>query len=351
MRSPLHVGRGSLAKLREEMLENVAMGDRKDAAEKVSVLIPTYNRAEFLPETIESILTQTLLPEEIIVVDDGSSDNTREVVARFGAKVKYYRINNSGVCKARNVAVSYASAPYIAFCDSDDLWRQDKLEKQMRFHVRYPEIQHSFTNFSIVMDGKWLSETKFDSASQTFFAHCERVSDSGVICDAPLYEELLKFQPIFPSTTLMSRDFFYKVGGYKDLLGRILSEDLEFALRCVQHAPIGIITDPVVGIRKHSSNFSRDNYATSRGEVEILNYALLNHQVPESTRTLLREQIAIRRINASYGAFSQGNFDVCKELLDEVPDYYLTPKLRFKRLLSSVPEPVARFIHRLFVQS
>src|ERR1700712_934622 len=94
----------------------------------VSVLIPTYNRADLIASTIDSILAQTRLPHEIIVVDDGSTDNTKEVVAAYGSKVKYHFAANSGSPRARNIAASFATGDYYAFCDSDDLWREDKLE-------------------------------------------------------------------------------------------------------------------------------------------------------------------------------------------------------------------------------
>ncbi|WP_263366341.1 glycosyltransferase family 2 protein [Edaphobacter bradus] len=323
------------------------MEQRNRKVATVSVLVPTYNRASLLPETLDSILSQTYSPEEIIVVDDGSTDNTREIVEGFHAKVRYRRIEKSGVPTARNVAASMSRCPYIAFCDSDDLWRADKLEKQMELHLRFPEIEHSFTNFSIVTDGVWSKESKLDNATPTFFTNCKKVLEFGMVCEAPLYEEILRFQPIFPSTTLVSKEFFDRIGGCKDPTGKIYSEDLEFALRCVQHAPVGIITEPVVGIRKHASNVSGNLYATKCGEVEILSYALLNHNAPESAQTVLRDQIALRRVDASYWAFKQGDFKACTELLGPVPNRYLTPKVRLKLWISRAPVPVASMLRRL----
>jgi hypothetical protein len=317
----------------------------------VSVLVPTYNRANFLPETIDSILSQSYSPGEVIVVDDGSTDNTREIMASLYPRVKYHRIANSGVCAARNRAASLATLPYIAFCDSDDLWRQDKLEKQMELHHRYPELQHSFTNFSIVTDGVWSKDTKFDNAPQSFFGHCEERLPNALVCDRPLYDEILRFQPVFQSTLLMTRDFFYKIGGYTESLGRALSEDLEFALRWVRYAPIGIIMEPLAGIRKHSGNFSGNTLATTRGEVEILRYALSSHGVTESTREILLDQIALRNISASYDAFADGKFAICENLLASVPAHYLTPKLRLKLLISRSPEKVAQLLKRILVRS
>ena len=87
----------------------------------VSVVIPTYNRADWLPRTLASILGQTLEPMEVIVVDDGSTDGTEALARSFPPTVRYSRIENSGVCRARNAGVSLARGSWLAFCDSDDL--------------------------------------------------------------------------------------------------------------------------------------------------------------------------------------------------------------------------------------
>lgn len=313
----------------------------------VSVLIPTYNRADLLPETIDSILAQTRPPDEIIVVDDGSTDNTQDIVPRLYPKIKYHRIPNSRVSRARNIAASFATSQYLALCDSDDLWRSDKLEKQMDLHRRFPSLECSFTNFSIVTDGVWSGRTKFDNAPEDFFARCESRLPFAKVCNASLYDELLIFQPIFPSTQMMTKDFFHKVGGYNEAFGANPSEDFEFTLRCVQHPPIGIITEPVVGIRKHTSNFSGNALTATCGEIEILNYALANHAITDSTKNILLDQIALRSVSASYSAFRNARFAACKALLSNVPKRYLTPKLRLKYLISSAPESVARLVQRL----
>src|SRR5579871_5754982 len=97
----------------------------------VSVIIPCYNRGPLIADTLRSVLGQTHIPAEVIVVDDGSTDNTAEVVAGFPT-VRYERIANSGVCRARNVGVGLARFSWLAFCDSDDLWEPDRLETQFR---------------------------------------------------------------------------------------------------------------------------------------------------------------------------------------------------------------------------
>ncbi len=317
----------------------------------VSVIIPTYNRSRLLLETVDSILSQTYSVAEIIVVDDGSTDDTEEVVRKMPSKVKYHRIENSGQCAARNFGVSHATSSWIAFCDSDDLWREDKLAKQMQLHEQVPHLQYSFANFAIITDGTWASSSKFDEAPSDFFDDCKSLSESYSICEASLYEKVLRFQPIFAgSTILMTANLFRSLGGWSVPLGQTLSVDLEFTLRCLQHGPVGIVHDPCVGIRKHATNFSGNSYRTKLGEIEILRYALTHHSIPESTKNAIRTSIEIRRTDAAYGAFELREFDVCRDLLSGLPKTLLTPKLRAKRFISSCPAAIAKPLHSILTK-
>ncbi len=99
----------------------------------ISIVLPSFNRAHIVPRAIESILGQTCRDFELIVVDDGSSDNTEEVVRRFNDdRIVYVRQENAGACAARNNGIAHARGEYIAFQDSDDIWHADKLEKQLK---------------------------------------------------------------------------------------------------------------------------------------------------------------------------------------------------------------------------
>ena len=101
----------------------------------VSIIMPTYNCAKFIGKTIESVIAQTYENWELIIVDDCSNDNTEEVVSKYkDNRIKYHRLkNNSGAAVARTEAMKKASGSYMAFLDSDDLWKKDKLEKQLEF--------------------------------------------------------------------------------------------------------------------------------------------------------------------------------------------------------------------------
>ena len=116
---------------------------------KVSVIIPTYNRADLVCESIDSALAQSFDDYEIIVINDGSTDNTADRLKKYGNKIRYYEQPNGGVNKARNFALSKARGEYIATLDNDDLWHNNKLELQVKILDSFPEIAFTFSNFSI----------------------------------------------------------------------------------------------------------------------------------------------------------------------------------------------------------
>ena len=107
------------------------------AIPRVSVIIPSFNRAHCIAGSVESVLAQTFQDLEVIVVDDGSTDDTQEVLARFGNRVRVIRQENGGVSAARNAGIRAARADWIAFQDSDDTWRPEKLQTQIDCLQKY----------------------------------------------------------------------------------------------------------------------------------------------------------------------------------------------------------------------
>ncbi len=116
---------------------------------KVSVIIPTYNRAELVCKTVDSVLQQTFTDYEIIIVDDGSTDNTEQALSRYKDKITYIKQENAGINSARNTALNYASGEYIALLDSDDLWLNFKLGLEVNILDAYPEIGFVFEDFFV----------------------------------------------------------------------------------------------------------------------------------------------------------------------------------------------------------
>ncbi len=307
----------------------------------VSVVIPSFNRPEFLRETVQSILDQTQPPAEILVIDDGSTADPAPALHHLGPTVHLHRQPNLGICVARNTGVRLSTSPWIAFCDNDDLWRPDKLEQQMRLHAAHPDVLYSFTNFRLIRDDLWAEETKFDRLPPNFFADALTTPAGDRILRHSLVEALLSSQPIFPSTVLIARTLFDRIGGFRDELGRTPSEDLEFTLRCVRQPPVGVLTQPLVGIRKHAGNHSLDIPRQLAGEIAILRLALDHHALPDTTRTLIQQSVIHRSLLGANAAFSHRRFDLAQQFLANVPRHQLPPRLRLKQAIAHLPNPLA----------
>jgi glycosyltransferase involved in cell wall biosynthesis len=113
----------------------------------ISCIVPVYNCERYLGETLDSVLAQTYEPLEIIVVDDGSTDQTAAIAARYAPRVHYLWEPNAGEAAARNRGLSAARGDFVAFVDADDLWHPDKLQRQVARFVKRPEIDLCFTCF------------------------------------------------------------------------------------------------------------------------------------------------------------------------------------------------------------
>ncbi len=170
---------------------------------RLSVVVPTFNRAHCLGETLESIVSQSYRDFELIVVDDGSTDATGEVVQRF-AKARYLRLSeNAGVSHARNRGIALACGEFICFLDSDDLWLKDKLERQIEWMDAHPECTVCYTDEIWIRNGVRVNPMKkHGKYSGDIFRHCLPlciVSPSSVLMRASLFEEVGRFDESLPA--------------------------------------------------------------------------------------------------------------------------------------------------------
>lgn len=155
----------------------------------VSVIIPVYNGANYLAEAIESALAQTYHPLEIIVVNDGSTDETAVVAGQFADKIRYFSQDNDGDGKARNKGVQLAESEFLAFLDCDDIWVKNKVEIQINFLSKNPEF-----------DGL------FGQVQQFYSPELDEITKKRIRCpDTPLPGHI-------PSSFLIKREAFFQVG-------------------------------------------------------------------------------------------------------------------------------------------
>jgi len=206
---------------------------------RVSVIIPTYNYGHYLSEAINSVLSQTLPIDEIIVVDDGSTDNTEEIVGTFGDKVIYVRKGNAGLSAARNTGIERSTGDLVAFLDADDIWYPEKTEKQVALF----EVDES-----IGMVYSCVREFESDTG-ETVTTWCE--GKEGWMAD-----DLLRFEgaavSAIGSTGLVKREVFETIGNFDTNLKH--SEDWDFSYRLARKYKLGLVREVLVDYRNHGQN-------------------------------------------------------------------------------------------------
>jgi hypothetical protein len=309
----------------------------------VSVVIPTYNRIDLLTKTVDTIINQSMPVKEIVIVDDGSSDETTEKISVYHEKIKAIKIENSGQMIALNKGVSMVTGEYIAFCDSDDLWKKNYLEDIMYLWKINPNINAAFANFHIVRDETWSDGTKFDDAPTDFWRHfhIEREGEYGIFMNPPI-ENLVLFNPFFVSAMVVRTDFFRSIGGWDEAWNRKMSQDFATTLRVAEHPPIGLALRPTVGIRKHSGNFSGDVQKMNLGDAAILEHALRTRPSLAPHADAIRRSVLVRRTDALEIAFSHQDFTAVAEIADLVGEGQLPQRARLKARLARLPGPLRR---------
>lgn len=229
------------------------MGSKKgsqDTTVKVSVIIPTYNRADLLPEAIDSVLAQTWKEMEIIVVDDGSTDRTEETVRRYDDRVRYFYKEHGGPSSARNMGIKKAKGTYVAFLDSDDVWEPEKLRIQMDFMSEHPEIKFVCTDSSLI-GSRECRQRKLRKESM-----------------GNLFPILYSNSFINTSTALMVKECFQEIGYFDE--GYRSVEDYDVWLRVAKRFPIAYLNQPLVRYRKHEDNVSHDKITLRRNALRVL---------------------------------------------------------------------------------
>ena len=259
---------------------------------QVSIILPTYNRAHCIGRAVESVLDQTYPAWELLVIDDGSTDNTEERIADYAAsdgRVRYCRqACNRGVSAARNEGIRQARYEYIAFQDSDDAWRADKLEKQMRVFEESPEAGLVYC----AMQG-----TRQDGSAV-------RIPDASIdrrLLHGNLYELLLQGNVIDAPTAVGRQSCLEKCGGFDESLSCL--EDWELFLRIAEAYEIGYVDEALVDSDVHNEGVSSrvGGYFQARcrmialHKAALLRYGLFN-RVTERVLLMAKEAGVLEQV-------------------------------------------------------
>lgn len=263
---------------------------------KVSIVIPTYDRATKVQRAIESVLAQTMTDLEIIVVDDGSSDGTGQVLAaKFGDRIRYYVQSNQGVSVARNRGVEAACGEWIAFLDSDDLWEKDKLHSQFEALERFsPECGACYTDTQLFNYPE--TRTLFQLAKKNY-AHQGTMG---------INREVLRLlvrpggagMVVHLSSLLARRDLIRRAGGFDPKL--LYSQDSEFMFRLATQTSFCFVNRPLVWFDRSpvetrhvgvSANWDKIEFFLQDSQLRLEGLMQISKGLPKNVRKTIREQL------------------------------------------------------------
>jgi len=272
---------------------------------RVSALIPTYNRLSHLPHAIDSILAQTLPVDEIVVLDDGSTDDTASAIReRYGARVRVVRQANAGVARARQRAIEEAHGEWVAFLDSDDLWRPTKLERQFQALTALGDnFGVCFTNCAYT-GNPGLHLSPFDEAG------LDGTAPFGPLQDTVKFV-LGKFTPIYIQSLLARRALLFEAGGFDEALK--VAEDTDILFRLTFKTSFCFVAEQLVEIDRTPSR--SDGLMDSFQKMDDRTYVCMQHMLskwlalPEltdpGTRAQIREHLRLLNYGWAVGRFSQ----------------------------------------------
>lgn len=258
----------------------------------ISVIIPSYNRAPILERAIQSVLIQKGPPFEIIVVDDGSTDETEKVVHNLfrlagntrPLPLKFVAQENRGVSAARNTGIYHSKGEWLAFLDSDDEWLPGKLEAQTRFFEAHPEYQICQTDEIWIRNGFRVNKMK------------KHEKKGGWI-----FNECLPLCAVSPSAVMMHRSLFDEVGLFRE--DYPACEDYELWLRVAPRYPIGLVPEPY--LKKyggHEDQLSHQFEAMDRFRAkalsEVIASGILHTKQKQAAQAMLDEKLRILQLGA-----------------------------------------------------
>jgi glycosyltransferase involved in cell wall biosynthesis len=337
----------------------------------ISVVIATYNRAQLLSLAIASILSQTRAATEIIVVDDGSTDDTARTCETFGDRIRYVRQENAGVSAARNRGIVESSGEWIAICDSDDLWAPDKLEVQVAVISAEPEVRWCATNCLVIdhsgeaIAGQQGFRRAFRAlrsdprSPDEYFSSWLRsleLRNAGVRHRAfvgDFFELLMLGNVVLPSSALVHRDVFKTCGYFNE--GLRLAEETEFFHRISSVHNGAMIMTPLVYYRT-AQNDALTNPANTpklmRGALSSLEGAArIRGTLTKSERETLDRGRRRLMSDVAYAELSLYNPRAARDALLELRSSGMVLSAREWILMVAtfLPHPILRLLHRLKV--
>jgi glycosyltransferase involved in cell wall biosynthesis len=319
---------------------------------KVSVVIPTYNRAATVPRAIESVLAQTVTDLEVIVVDDGSSDDTGKVLGEmFSDRIRYYPQANQGASVARNKGVEEARGEWIAFLDSDDLWEKEKLEWQLKAleqfgpqcggcytDVRFFNHSETRTMFQLV-EHEFRHEGKM-GAKPDVLERLVRPGGSGMV--------------VCLSSLVARADLVRKTGGFD--LTLLYSQDSEFMFRLAMLTGLCYVNLPLVRFDRSpaeirhvgvQSEWNKMEFWLRDSQLRLEGLLRLSESLPKGIRNVIRERLSGVHSGWANWHLENGDYGKAREAASKAAQLNLTLNVAAKWLLTWMsPQMALRTVQR-----
>ena len=243
----------------------------------ISVVIPSYNRKEFLKRSIDSVINQTKKPFEIIVVDDGSTDGTETMIKSDYDFVKFIKQKNKGVSAARNIGIEVSIGEWICFLDSDDEWKKDKLEKQIIAMKSNPGYKFFHCNEIWIKNGIRINQKK---------KHKKYGGD--------IFDKCLDMCRISPSSVMIDKTVFDEVGNFNENL--VVCEDYELWLRICDKYRVFFIDEPlIIKYGGHQGQLSYSIESIENHRIKALEYLILENLNRKNKRHAI--QMLLSKLN------------------------------------------------------
>ncbi len=281
----------------------------------VSVIIPTYNCAPYIVEAIESVLAQTYRNLEIIVVDDGSTDQTQAVLAPYRGRITYLYQENRGLSAARNLAIHHASGALVAFLDSDDVWYPGKLALQVQALQQYSEAGLSFTDYQLFDESAVIEQSGFDARVQRW-VNQQKGATTRLVFGWIYRELLLQGNYMHVSSIIVTRDALEQVGLFDEAFK--VAQDYDLWLRIAQRFPVVCINRILCGYRYRPDSLSGPAQARpirwSHEILQVLEKHLRHNWIPHELEGLVKDYLSRLCWGVGWSYFHLNRFKEARSL-------------------------------------
>jgi glycosyltransferase involved in cell wall biosynthesis len=270
--------------------------DPKDPFYSVSVVVPVHNGEKFIQNTLDCIVSQTVAPFEIVIIDDGSTDSSMDIIDRFADRTVVIRTPNRGASASRNLGAANAKGRWVAFCDQDDFWHPAKLEKQLRLASECPDVHCVLTDYINVYDGAPAARSHLSYAPEDFWKKEEH--ETGFVVREAIAGKLSVFQPGITSTPIVLREFFLGTGGF-DMEVEWGAEDTCFHFRCLSVVPFGVVPEILMYYNRHPDAGSVDTVKQLWRTVEVWEHIIAKYPQAQPYRAELLNGLEALREEAN----------------------------------------------------